>query len=402
MIDFDARKAPFPWFGGKSRAAPVVWRALGDPAHYVEPFAGSLAVLLARPEHQVNRTYYSETVNDLDGLLVNAWRAIQLRPDEAAEAASWPVSEADLHARHVAVMRWRAERDVERLMGDPAFCDPAIAGWWLWGQSIWIGSGWCSGHGPWWVDDEGRFAKRRHDELGANRKGPSVGDNGHGVNHAGLREPGVSRQRPHLGNDGEGVNRSQLREPGVYRKRPHLGNNGEGVNHAGLREPGVEAEDYHPLVMPRLRQWFAFLAARLRHVRIVNGDWHRICTHGALNTLSCRQEIGHVGVFLDPPYSAEAKRDDRCYAVDDLAVAHDVRAWALEHGARYRVVLAGFEGEGHEDLEAAGWRVEEWYKAGFLQGGYGNIRKDGKTQQDRERLWLSPACPDHRDGFGWL
>lgn len=32
--------APFPWFGGKSRAADVVWQALGNVDNYVEPFAG--------------------------------------------------------------------------------------------------------------------------------------------------------------------------------------------------------------------------------------------------------------------------------------------------------------------------------------------------------------------------
>ena len=41
--------APFPYFGGKRRAAATVWRALGDPSGYVEPFAGSAAILLARP-----------------------------------------------------------------------------------------------------------------------------------------------------------------------------------------------------------------------------------------------------------------------------------------------------------------------------------------------------------------
>lgn len=70
MSRIDYRKAPFPWFGGKRQAAPVVWALLGDVAHYVEPFCGSLAVLLERP-HPCNRTYYSETVNDADGLLVN-------------------------------------------------------------------------------------------------------------------------------------------------------------------------------------------------------------------------------------------------------------------------------------------------------------------------------------------
>lgn len=34
------KKTPWPWFGGKAYAAPAIWNALGDPAHYVEPFAG--------------------------------------------------------------------------------------------------------------------------------------------------------------------------------------------------------------------------------------------------------------------------------------------------------------------------------------------------------------------------
>jgi hypothetical protein len=54
-------RAPFPWFGGKSRAAPAIWERFGDVANYVEPFAGSLAVLLARPHAP-----RIETVNDAD------------------------------------------------------------------------------------------------------------------------------------------------------------------------------------------------------------------------------------------------------------------------------------------------------------------------------------------------
>ena len=38
----NALSAPFPWFGGKRKVAPEVWRRLGDVALYVEPFAGSL------------------------------------------------------------------------------------------------------------------------------------------------------------------------------------------------------------------------------------------------------------------------------------------------------------------------------------------------------------------------
>jgi DNA adenine methylase len=367
----DLTKAPFPWFGGKSQAAPAVWAALGDVTHYVEPFAGSLAVLLRRP-HPCNRPYYSETVNDMDGLLVNFWRAVAADPEAVAHHASWPVSEADLHARHVALLRWKSDQPLERLMGDPDFHDARIAGWWVWGQSSWIGSGWCSGQGPWTVGADGVFYRR--------------------ARAASTREPGVWRQLPHIGNNGKGVNHAGTREPGVSRQLPHLGNDGMGVNHAGTREPGV-GEPYHPMTMPDLVRWIAFLGARLRHVRILHGDWARACTDGAALSLSVRQGKSPAGVFLDPPYSGDV-RAGGVYSHDDHGVASEVRAWCASKGPdpRYRIVLAGFSGEGHESLATEhGWREVEWYAGGFLRGGMANQSKTG-TNQKRERLWISPYC----------
>ena len=131
-------RAPFPYFGGKRRAASLVWEALGNVDHYVEPFAGSAAVLLARPH--VGRC---ETINDLDGMVANFWRAVRSQPDAVAEACDWPVIEADLHARHLWLIGQR-ESLTERLIADPEWCDPKIAGWWCWGACAWIGSGWCS------------------------------------------------------------------------------------------------------------------------------------------------------------------------------------------------------------------------------------------------------------------
>jgi len=89
-------KAPFPWFGGKSRVADLVWEHFGNVPNYVEPFFGSGAVLLGRP-HEPG----IETVNDLDCLLANFWRALTTRPDAVAHYADWPVNEADQHARHL-------------------------------------------------------------------------------------------------------------------------------------------------------------------------------------------------------------------------------------------------------------------------------------------------------------
>jgi len=56
--------------------------------------------------------------------------------------------------------------------------------------------------------------------------------------------------------------------------------------------------------------------------------------------------------------------------------------------------LAGFEVE-HTALEAAGWRVVDWYEGAgelaLLKGGYGKGTAKG-SQMHRDRLWLSPAC----------
>jgi len=368
-------KAPFPWFGGKSQAADAVWAALGDCDHYVEPFAGSLAVLLNRP-HPCNRTYYSETVNDLDGFVVNAWRAICFDPVGTAQAASWPVSEADKSARQIAVLKWRTDKNLDLLAGDPTFYDPIVAGWWLWAVCVQIGA--FDGRGPWTADPvTGRITKQ-----------PS------GTN----REPGVSRDLPPLGDDGRGVNHAGTREPGVSRDRPHLTNNGQGVNHAATREPGVSiVDEFHPVTMPELVRWFRWLSARLRHVRILNGDWARTVTTGASKTLQVRMKTGAVcGVFFDPPYDT-SERDRTLYAheSDGDSIPTAVRAWCLQHGddPDYRIVLAGYDTE-HTELENHGWTVIEWFRKGHLTGGMGNTAKTvGQThQQHRERLWISPHC----------
>ena len=111
-------------------------------ANYVEPFAGSLAVLLARPtEPKI------ETVNDLDCHVANFWRAVQADPESVEKWCDWPVNEADLHARHLwLVQGLPAHR--ERMMTDPDYFDAKIAGWWVWGLCQWIGAGWCAERKP--------------------------------------------------------------------------------------------------------------------------------------------------------------------------------------------------------------------------------------------------------------
>ena len=69
-------KPPFEYYGGKTHLAPKIASLLPPHDHYVEPFAGSLAVLLAKEQSR------AETVNDLDGDLVTFWRVLRDRPEE--------------------------------------------------------------------------------------------------------------------------------------------------------------------------------------------------------------------------------------------------------------------------------------------------------------------------------
>jgi DNA adenine methylase len=323
---------PFPYFGGKSRVADVVWQALGDPANFIEAFAGSAAVLFMRPHEP-----QTETINDADGFVANFWRAMQKDSDAVAQHADSPVLEVDLHSRHLWLLGQR-EKITDRLCGDPDYYDAKAAGWWAWGQSCWIGGGWCSGDGPW-----------------ISENGVMVLGNAGGVNK------GVHRQLPHLSDAGMGVNR------GAHRKRPHLGDAGRGVNRQGGGG---------------LKEYLGGLAARLRRVRVCCGDWQRVCGPSVTFT------HGVTGVFLDPPYSESSGRDMRCYAIDCGEVAHRVREWAVEQGENplMRIVLAGYEGE-HDMPDD--WRKHEW----ATRGGYGSPG-DGaaRVNRFRERLWFSPHC----------
>jgi len=164
LMEREKMKAPFPWFGGKSRVADLVWERFGNVPNYVEPFFGSGAVLLGRP-HAPG----TETVNDLDCYLANFWRAVKVNPSTTAAWADWPVNEADLLARH----QWLVDKKEfrEAVKRDPEYCDFRIAGWWVWGLCQWIGSGWCVQRG------EGDQPSQL----------PHLGDAGRGINHRNCR-----------------------------------------------------------------------------------------------------------------------------------------------------------------------------------------------------------------------
>lgn len=99
MTDAPRIEPPIPYYGSKMRMAPVIASLFPPHDHYVEVFAGSLAVLLAK------RRSDAETINDLDGRLMRFWRVLRDRPNDLAWVCSLtPHSRAEQLIAHQEVM----------------------------------------------------------------------------------------------------------------------------------------------------------------------------------------------------------------------------------------------------------------------------------------------------------
>ena len=334
-------KAPFPYFGGKSKIAPTVWQLLGDVQTFVEPFFGSGAVLLNRP---VKNDFGREIVNDKDGHIANVWRSIQYQPDETAKWCDWPVNHADLMARRKVLIA-NEDRLLENLVKDDVWCDPKIAGYWIWASSCWIGSG------------------LTHDRGGESQR-PLMND------------MGVHSKRPRLDADMDCQVPRLTGDMGVRCQVPRLT---DGINSGRpvIANPGV-SQDLN------IYNWFAELSARLRRVKVVCGDWTRVLGG------NWQDRSGICGIFFDPPYSSE-KRCKSIYAQDSLEITPAVEDWCLTHDRpTMRLICCGYQGE-YEKLIAKGWRVINWE----ANGGYSNQgNKEGARHDNRKQeiLVYSPAC----------
>jgi hypothetical protein len=321
-------KAPFPYFGGKRTVAGEVWSRFGRPKQYIEPFCGSAAILLAAPVPAS-----LEVVNDANGFIANFWRAVKHQPATVAYWCDYPVSHIDLGARHGWLMDHRA--DLEALHDPDWPGDAKIAGWWLWGQCAWIGSGWC--------------------EWDAVGKVPHAGNAGRGIQAVG--------QVPHAGDAGMGIQ--------AVGQVPHAGNAGRGIQavgqvpHAG--DAGMGEGELLTSCGRTAWAWLHRLADRLERVRVVHGNWSR-----CLNSHYGAEE---TAVFLDPPYRAY----EALYGAGEKLVADEVEAWARDN-AGLRVALCGHVG----DYDLPGWTEHRWSREGNTYG-------SDKTK-DAECIWFSPAC----------
>lgn len=359
-------KLPAVYYGAKGLGAPLAWLLLdgdGKAKAYTEPFAGSCAMLLYR-----EKVLRPETVNDVDGMIMNFFRAVRVDPEGVARAAlEQPVSEVDLHAWHHVMNRERKNLQA-RMSADPDYCQVRLAGAWLNGQCTWVGGNFGTHVGPWvvGVDDDG--VPVMCSRTGKGEEAYSAAGEGMGIRAA----------VPYIGDSGRGI----------WAAVPHISDDGKGIR-AAVPHPHPDRLSW---VISLLRK----IQSRTSNVRFLCGDWQRVISSDHIQT-----RVTPHAYFLDPPYDSNAQEDGAvgthyitdedgsCSIGSDGAHANLSRAareWAASVGHKdtHRVVICG-RGTEHDELLALGWRKYNWKARNGM-----NVQGSGAHKT--EMMWASPHC----------
>ena len=387
---------------------------------YVEPFAGSLACLLARPTGGGAR----EIVCDLDGGIANFWRAVEADPDAVAYWADHPSIHQDLTARHKWLKAWFAENS-HVMSEDPFFYDAQVAGFWVWGISLWIGGGWCTpgtatsdsrpmapSHGVGMGVSAQSSGARTHDKrpkVQDSTGGPDVSAQSASAEHVSDSRPyvsspsygtsgarGVSAQRkatPGGANEihvtdqipevkwppgGRGVSAQRKATPGgdvnTPDKIPHAGTNGGGGGVSAQRSMNTR---------PDLVQWFRAIQERLKGVIVLNRSWESALTPTLLmHTPSSPKPP--VGILMDPPYITD-DRQAELYGSDadgsSTGTAGKAYLWAVEHGDVHRIAYCCHEGD---------FPVPDGWDSHVSL--FGGIKDEERRARRKDLVMFSPAC----------
>ena len=88
-------RPPFQYYGSKARLAPRIIEAMPEHSIYVEPYAGSAAVLFGKVPARC------EVVNDIDGDIVNFFRVLRDKPADLVRACTLtPYSREEFMSAH--------------------------------------------------------------------------------------------------------------------------------------------------------------------------------------------------------------------------------------------------------------------------------------------------------------
>jgi hypothetical protein len=321
---------PYTWFGGKRAIAGAVRAAFSHCTGYAEPFLGGAGVLI------YGRFYTKRfaIAGDLNGFVTNVWRAIQQAPDDVARYAFDWCSQVDYWSRQLYIMR-AYKGLLTRLIADPEYCDPKIAGWWLYARALSIGARAASGTGPWWVDEARRI-------------------------------------------------RADASRAGVIELTKQILETGDApVGGVSFQVPNVRADNavLSCNSVDELRQRLSWFSEVLKRVRFICSDWRAFQGDGVLNLA---EDV--TGVFLDPPYHQEANKD--AYGLR-TEVAVEAARWAVSRGddPRLAIIYCAYDGFENVVPELNAWRKVVWRAPkGF------STRSETKRKRANEAFWLSPQC----------
>lgn len=106
----DQKPAPvikpcFPYPGGKTRFLKHILPLIPSHRTYVEPFAGGLAVLLAKPRSPM------EAINDLNGDVVNFYLHVKWHKDALLEELGASINARTLFSK---LLDWKPQTDLQR------------------------------------------------------------------------------------------------------------------------------------------------------------------------------------------------------------------------------------------------------------------------------------------------
>lgn len=294
-------KAPFCYFGGKSSVADLIWELIGnDVKRYFEPFAGSLAVLLAR-KREPNKLY-NEIVNDIDCLLVNVWRALKKASHEAALLCCDPSSQV-LYWQRICYIVKNKDALLEKIIKDDEYYDVKLAAYWIYCK--------CS-----------EVGKMEVDKIDVEEVYKSI-DNG------------ITKGRINL-----------LRGNGIHSKCTKV------FNPYSVTRCKLE----------RLSLWFSQIENILENVKITCMDWKRLFNEGSHWQDDCGKS--NIGIFFDPPYSDKSRKKSLYRIDSyDVAKEVNAFCIKNAYRDTYKIVVAGYEGE-HNNLEDYGYVKYSWKAQG--------------------------------------
>ena len=225
------------------------------------------------------------------------------------------------------------------MVADPDDFDAKIAGWWVWGQSSWIGHGWCDGKAA-EHDTVGRSAHWRRSRrattawrTSARRcrtaAGAASARSGTACRVTRCPECRATVAARACSSSGTRCRTSTTcpaarasacsgwrwvtpcRSSTTCRVDGGVSHQRIGADRHGGESPLAETDGV--LDGSRLRPWFRAIAERLARVIILNRSWESALTDSVLQQTPASPKPS-VGVFLDPPY--RTTRAGRRQAVD--------------------------------------------------------------------------------------